>query len=281
MPFDVITDPPGASLYLDGQPVEVVALLPSDHGLHEVEARLGCLGAKKSIAGTDRQQTIHLKLEPGPYQLPVATQPSGASIFIDGQDTGLKTPSTLARSGCEPFKLELKLDGYVAYEASVDPRKETEVKAELAVQPPPGSLKVDGGSAIIQVYEGSRLLGASGQTIGLSAGEHTLRMVNVAVRGTRQVKVTIKPDATTKLKVAPFETGQVFLYAKPVNDGKVMVDGLYLEDLPLNGTTPLAVGRHQFQVISPQGRRVTFTWDIGSSDQTRIVDFETGKIETP
>ena len=101
------------------------------------------------------------------------------------------------------------------------------------------------------------------------------------MRGSRLEKVTIEPGATRRLTAQPFETGQVFLYAKPTNDGKVLVDGTYFEELPLNGTKPIAVGRHQFLVVSPEGRRVSFAWAVQPGPQSRVVDFQTGKVETP
>ncbi len=280
-PVEVVTTPPGAWLYLDGQRVEAVTLAPGDATFHTVEARLGCLSAKTQIAGNQKRDRLQLALQPGPFEVPVESEPPGASIFVDDKDTGLKTPARLPRADCQPFNLTLRLDGYAAFNDAFDPTKTNDVKASLAKEAPPGSLRVVGASGILHVYEGTRLLGSSGQVLSLPAGEYTLRLVDPALRGTREQQVTVKAGATQTVKVPAFETGTVFLYAKPANDGKVMVDGAYLEELPLNGTTPLAVGRHQFQVVGPSGRRVSFSWVIKAGDQTRIVDFDTGKVESP
>lgn len=280
-PVEVVTNPPGAKLFLDGQPVEAVTLAPGDSTMHSVEARLGCLSAKAQVSGAQKRDKLQLTLQPGPFELPVGSEPPGAAIFLDDRDTGLKTPARLPRADCQPFNLTLRLEGYAPFSAAFDPTKANDIKASLTKEAPAGSLRVVGASGILHVYEGTRLLGSSGQVFSLPAGEYTLRLVDPALRGTREEKVTVEAGVTRTVHVPAFETGTVFLYAKPANDGKVMVDGAYLEELPLNGTTPLAVGRHQFQVVGPSGKRVTFSWVIKAGDRTRLVDFDTGKVESP
>jgi hypothetical protein len=166
-------------------------------------------------------------------------------------------------------------------DVEVDPRKSVAVKVALVNEPEVGSLRVDGASVKMQVFEGGRQIGASGQVIELPAGEHDLRLVAPAIRGTKQVKVDIKPGERQVVRAPAFQTGQVFLYGKPANEGKVYVDGAFLEELPLNGTTPLAVGPHQFQVVGPNKRKVNFSWDIRRGQQTKVVDFDKGRVENP
>jgi serine/threonine protein kinase len=280
-PIEVVTSPPGARLYLDGQPVDAVLLPAQDSAAHAVEARLGCLSAKATVRSAPGMRSLYLKLEPGPFSFPVTSQPPGAAITLDGRPTGLVTPATLNRMDCSHFKVALALPGYAPFEKDVDPQKAGDLQAALQAQAPKGALRVDFASGTLRVFDGPKLLGSSGQVIALPAGDYTFTLVDPAVRGSRQERLTIEPGATRLLKAQPFETGQVFLYAKPANDGKVLVDGTYFEELPLNGTKPLAVGRHQILVISPEGRRVSFSWAVQPGPQSRVVDFQTGKVETP
>jgi len=279
--INVVTDPPGADLFLDGSPVKVVTIPPGDHGLHLVEARLGCLSAKKSISNVRGPETIKLALQPGYYTFRAETDPSGAEVFVDGRDTGKSTPLKLDRDGCEPFTLAFVRKGWIRKEVRVNPRESTSLKVTLEKEPDKGTLRAVSASGTIKIYEDNRLLGRSGQSIELPAGEHTLRFVDETLRGTREQQVTIKPDATNTLNVPAFKTARVFLYGKPADEGKVIVDGTYLEDLPLNGTTPLAVGFHRFTVVGSDGKRVSFKWTLGPGDQTRVVDFDTGKVSVP
>ena len=277
----VVTTPPGASLYLDGSPVDAVTLLPTDQREHTVAARLGCLVAKARVTGASTKETLHLTLHPGLYEFSVTSDPPGARVSIDGIDTGRVTPANIPRDTCTPFTVALGLPGHDPFEASVDPQKTGKLDARLTSEASHGTLRVQYPSGILQVYEGERLLGTSGKPLSLPPGEHVLRVLDRVLRGEREETVTLQTGATTALKVPPFATGQVFLYGKPANEGKVSVDGAYLEELPLNGTTPLALGPHQFLVVGPGGKRVAFAWVIKGGEQTRVVDFSAGRVETP
>lgn len=279
---NVVTEPPGAELFLDGAPVEAVTLAPGDARPHDLQARLGCLAASATVSYKGKApQEIRLKLAPGPFTFPVRSVPPGAKILVEGTDTGLVTPAEIPRQDCGRFRLALALEGWQGKALDVDPRKQRAVEAQLEKQPEEGVLRVEGGSGRIQVYAGSQLLGPAGREYTLPAGEHAIRFTNAAVRGAKEETVTLKPGETLRLKAPTFETGAVFLYGKPSNEGKVYVDGTYLEELPLNGTTPLAVGTHTFQVVGPSGKRVTFGWKIVRGEQSRVVDFEKGRVENP
>ncbi|MGC8762724.1 MAG: serine/threonine-protein kinase [Acidobacteriota bacterium] len=281
-PVPVTTEPPGADLFLDGVPVAAVTLDRKDRGRHRVEARLGCLWAQAEVDGASPPPSLVLRLEPSPFRLAVSSAPPGAELLLDGRETGLKTPCEVAREGCDPFEVELHLPGYLPRKAEVDPRRQRgSLELSLEKEPERGALRVLGGSAMMQVFEESRLLGGPGETIPLPAGEHRIRFVDPALRGSAERRVTVEPGKTVTVRAPDFETGRVFLYGRPVEEGKVLVDGRYLEELPLNGNVPLAVGPHRFQVVSPDGRSVSFSWTIRPGDQTRVVDFDKGRAEEP
>jgi len=279
--LEVTTTPPGAALFLDGVAVDVVTLAPNDARSHVVEARLGCLSARSRVTGVSTKAKLQMTLQAGPYEFAVTSDPPGAKVSLDGTETGLATPARIPRQDCQPFSVGLSLPGYDPSEFSVDPSKQAGVQAVLTAVASHGSLKVHYPSGILQVFEGDRLLGTSGQVLSLPAGDHTLRLVDQRLRGVREEAVKVTSGADGVLKVSAFSTGQVFLYGKPANDGRVMVDGTRFEDLPLNGTASLAVGPHQFLVVSPEGRRVGFSWSIKPGEQTRVVDFASGRVETP
>ncbi|MEW6758417.1 MAG: serine/threonine-protein kinase [Acidobacteriota bacterium] len=280
--ISVVTDPPGASLFLDGQPVDAVTLAVDDRSLHVVEARLGCRYGRADLNGSHPVALLTIPLAPGPFRLPVDSVPPGASLFADGVDTGLKTPAELPREGCEAFQMELRLEGFLPHRAVVDPSTgAASLSVALEKEPEKGSLRVTGGSDKILIYEDTRLLGRPGQTLLLPAGEHVLRFVDPALRGSIERRVVVEAGATVSLRTPEFRTGRVFLYGKPVEDGKVAVDGEYFEDLPLIGSQPLAVGSHRFVVTASDGRKVAFTWNVQPGDQTRVVDFDAGRAQSP
>jgi len=279
--LEVATVPAGAALFLDGTPVDAVTLAPNDAMVHTVEARLGCLSAKTEVTGASTKGKIQLALQPGPGSFPVTSAPPGAKISLDGKDTGLVTPAVVRLEDCRPFQLTISREGYDPAEVAVDPQKQAKVDAALTSLASRGTLKVLYPSGILQIYEGDRLLGTSGQVLSLPAGDYTIRVVDPVLRGVREEAVKVTSGDAGELKVPAFARGQVFLYGKPTNDGKVTVDGTRFDDLPLIGTSSLAVGSHDFLVVSPTGRKVVFTWTIRPGEQTRVVDFSTGRVETP
>jgi hypothetical protein len=279
--LEVVTSPAGAALFLDGNPVDAVTLAPSDTKLHAVEARLGCLSGKTQVTGVSTKSKIQLTLQPGPSELPVTSDPPGAKVILDGMDTGLVTPASLRLQDCRAFSLALSLEGFDPAEVAVDPQKQVKVEVALTSLASHGTLKVQYPSGILHIYEGDRLLGTSGKILSLPAGDYTMRVVDPALRGFREEAVKVTSGAEGVLKVPAFSTGQVFLYGKPINDGKVTVDGTRFDDLPLNGTSSLAVGPHEIVVFSPEGRKIAFVWTIKPGEQTRVVDFASGRVETP
>jgi hypothetical protein len=171
------------------------------------------------------------------------------------------------------------MDGRETFERKVDPSKDGSMKAEMAMAKPRGTLRLEAASATIKFYLGDRLLGASGQEVQLPEGPQAIREVDSRVRGERTEKITIEAGRAARLKAEPFDTGRVFLHGKPVDDGKVFVDGAYLGDLPLVGDAPLAVGQHQFRVEDRSGHVVSFGWNVRDGEQTKVVNFETRKVE--
>lgn len=281
-PVAVTTDPPGADLFLDGAAVSAVTLERNDRGRHRVEARLGCLSAQAEVDAAAPPGALHLRLEPGPFRLAVTSVPPEAAVLLDGRETGLKTPCELDLKGCAPFEVELRLSGFLPHKVAVDPRlQRTPLEVTLQKEPEKGALRVLGSSAMMQVFEESRLLGGPGETFTLPAGEHRIRFVDPVLRGSSERRITVEPGQTVAVRAPQFETGRVFLYGRPVEEGKVLVDGRYLEDLPLNGNVPLAAGPHRFKVVAPDGRSVAFSWTIRPGDQTRVVDFDRGRAEEP
>jgi len=279
-PVAVTTEPPGARLYLDGKPVTAVTLAPGDGAPHTVEARLGCLAAQAQVRNTQEQKDLKLVLAPSvPFKFRVESEPPGAAVSIDGKPSGLATPAEVERADCAPFAVGLTLAGREPWEKQVDPSKEPALSASLGAEVPRGALRLEAASATIRFYSGDRLLGGPGQEVPLPEGDHVIRVVDPAVRGSREQRVTVQAGRTARLSAGPFATGRAFLHGSPQDDGKVYVDGAYLDDLPLNGTLPLAVGNHQFRVVSPSGREVRFNWNLRDGEQTKVVNFETRSVE--
>lgn len=80
----------------------------------------------------------------GKQKVPIASQPSGASVKIDDADSGA-TPTTVVLSRKTSHRVELQLNGYRPYEVILEPRSNGATAGNLLVGGIIG-MAVDGSS---------------------------------------------------------------------------------------------------------------------------------------
>ena len=123
---EVTTEPAGAEVWLDDQPLGTYQGTPlvKDKlrlGMHSVRAARGGYDEATQSIGVDFNRTTKVKLSLTGKEgaLFVSSTPSGASIIIDGRETGKKTNSKV--SGLTPgsHNLSLRLGGYTNHDAEV------------------------------------------------------------------------------------------------------------------------------------------------------------------
>jgi serine/threonine-protein kinase len=117
---DVRSSPPGAEIVVDGartgQQTPAVLRLPAP------PARVGLtLDGYQSIdepvaASFDSQRTLEYRLR---RLLQVHSEPSGAQVVVDGQETGQVTPAAVPIGDPQPSTIELRLQGYESGRAPV------------------------------------------------------------------------------------------------------------------------------------------------------------------
>ncbi len=166
--------------------------------------------------------------EPKRGALEISSQPKGASIWLDGRDTGRTTPATLDKLGrAQPHRVELRLNGRVDWSQDVEfgDAERMAIRAELApaavprpeprprprpkpkpVRPPrpaKGVLNVNAVGAWAYVYVDGQKQDRPTPLYGLKlpAGRHRIELVNPKL-DLRQVRtVHIRKGQTTNLVV--------------------------------------------------------------------------------
>lgn len=140
------TSPAGASVYVEGvlrgtanPQLELDDLAPSSP--HRVTAKMqGYDDASELVkAEAERPTTITLGLKPTHAEIQVESRPAGATIHVDGRDTGKRTPAVIedAVAG-RPHEVGLTLEGYAPVSTSVNIPKGSRiaaVTAALAIAP--------------------------------------------------------------------------------------------------------------------------------------------------
>ena len=173
----------------------------------------------------------------------------GARIFIDGKDTGRKTPATIKGISCGQHTVELKKKGFVGEKKIVGVTSGEVVKARVNLAPNYAPLEIRTEPSGAEVSINGRRAGKSPIRIKrMTAGEHTI-----------VAKMPDHHDTTRKFKLLPGKPlklnielrpafGSIRITARRVDDAEVFVDGDGL------GTTPIELkrivsGPHTIRVV--------------------------------
>lgn len=276
-PIEVKTDPPGAVLYFDGKKVQIPIISPNDKGKHKIVAKKGCLSAEVKVS-SKTESPLFLKLSPNPFQFKIDSDPQGAKILINGEETDFRTPALIPRADCEKFTIGLQLEGYSEASREISPNETESIFLSLSPKSLAGKLKLSSASNSMKFYLNGKFLGKNGDVITLLEGEHTLRIVDEKLLGERETTVRINPKETTEIFAEDFKAGKIFIFGRPEEDGSVYVDGKLFGELPITGDKSLAVGKHKINVVSSKGKKVSFEWKIKEGEQKKVVDFEKRKV---
>ena len=176
--FIIQSEPTGAAVFLDGtySGVTPIALSDISQGIHELELRhQGYVTTQSTVtlhAGQTRELFFRLDVF---CELEVISTPAGASITVDGEDTGHTTPTTLQLPAGE-YQVTVTFD--------------TEAQKSQALQLHPGqahplTFELGYGELIInaepwgEVYLDGKIQGTTPLRIrNVPAGKHELRIVH-------------------------------------------------------------------------------------------------------
>ncbi|MBI4161599.1 MAG: serine/threonine protein kinase [Acidobacteria bacterium] len=246
----VATNPPGASLALDGEPLEgsTFTLSPGDDQEHRLVGSAGCLRAEQAIRVADRPEAVTLELQPEILALEVVSRPEGAAIVVDGQAAGRVTPARIDLDWCRSHQVRLEKEGYYPWERSIAAEEERDrIRAALGgadlAKIPNGYLRIPSpeGYAVEILQEGRRI-GASGEQITLPEGTYRflLRSERHFVEKAVEVKVVGRKVTEPKLDLPGL--GFLTILALPSNC-KIYVGDRFL-DIPPVVDYPIGAGEY-------------------------------------
>lgn len=193
------SEPPGASILLDGQPQGRQTPAPLDDlavGPHQVRLEKQDYSTLDTtlVVSLNRTNTVSLKLVLEPALVELISTPPGAAIYLDGKDTRKRTPSVLT---IEPGRHQIRAEreGYEPYgreEEEFLPGRRYPYSIELKpyfgvvriVKPRSGTILIDGTS--------SRKVPPA--DIPMSVGSHTLRY-------TQDTTIQVTRDDTIKISL--------------------------------------------------------------------------------
>jgi serine/threonine protein kinase len=243
VPVDV---PENSRLRLDGVSL-AGQLLPAsvlEAGTHRLEVETPCERGEVMLEGSADLQA--LQLEARTLRLPLASDPPGAEILVDGKASGLRTPGSLALEVCAAHEIELRLKGYETRILSLEPQGDwlplVDGTLTLAAVPD-GTVRVPEAPYEVEVMHGGMRLGGAGDTIELAPGRVALVLRNSKLFLERTVTVEVEPGASHDLPMRFERAGTLSVHAQPSNC-EVTLDGRSIGAPPILNL-PLVPGKHE------------------------------------
>ncbi len=183
-----------------GIPVQAVGPSRSQRGLAIAltVVLLAAIGAGLAYTMSSRQERPPAPKQVAASALLVESTPPGAAVFVGGEPTGLKTPTTLTGITKPQLEVRLELPGYATVIRSVTIPAGTNASAKVALQPLQGRVVISdlpGNASIVvdgQDYD-------AGEVIPVAAGKHDIRIVVDGKTVTQQSIETASGDQGWKL----------------------------------------------------------------------------------
>lgn len=205
-------------------------------------------------------------------ELQITSQPAGAAILLDGEDTGKKTPAALSFEEGRRFQLRLRLEGHETLEhnfsvaeLSAQQKEKKALHFPLKSSIPPGILAIEDGDYPLHLEIGGRKhqLG-EGRELRLPPGKYEAVLVAEAVFLRQTYPVEIRSGERQSLR-AP-QAYSVRISANPANC-RVSIDGKFVDVTPINDRR-LVVGKHTFEFTWPaSGRSKTLAVMVTQNEQ--------------
>jgi serine/threonine protein kinase len=170
------------------------------------------------LVETDSVATSAPVPPPAPIMLEVTSNPPGAAMILDGQDTGQTTPASIPLGEPYPQTIALSLDGYESVSEPVPPAEGDSVQMvfELVREETFGRVVLS-GSYRFEVWIGDRKIREADteHDVTLQTGTATLRIVNPGYSLDRRFTIEVAEGAREQL-IAP-ALGSLTVFSNPGN----------------------------------------------------------------
>ena len=263
----VSSDPPGASIFINGEdagrvtPAQGTIDLPIqgyDQDEIIVELRKDGFAPARAMLNlaTEPPPPVQLRLESLARVFTISSQPPGAWVELDGARLDGLTPMDLELSPVEDYQLTVGKPGFTSQTVQIQSGGELpEEPIILSPASKPGTLRVRSTYPLSLRGEGRVLADVSGLPAAeLKIGRHTVTLYAPEVFLNRPITVEIKEGETTTVDAPPL--GKFSVRAFPGNC-TFTVDGIVSEAPPFDNK-PIIVGQHTFVFEWPGGQRKVY-----------------------
>ncbi|QSZ68327.1 DUF3344 domain-containing protein [Methanofollis aquaemaris] len=202
----------------------------------------------------------------------VTSTPTGADVWLDGEDTGLVTPATLNDIPVGEHVVTLKMDDYADASATVTVVEGETAPVDLSLTTLTGSLAVTSSPAGATIFIDGADTGATTDTTldGIAVGEHIVTLKKEGYRDAA-TGVTIRHDETTDLHLDLEKAIGCISVTSTPEDAEIFLDGVETGTKTNAILEDVAVGEHTITV--------TKSGYMDASKTVTVVDNETVSVE--
>ena len=260
----VTSEPPGALILVNGADTGRVT---SDIGVVEVpiqgkeedevsvELRLAGYSSAQAtlVLGEEPLSPIELTLQQVMRSLSVSTEPTGATIHLDGEEVAGVTPLDLEVPAADGHELIIDKAGFVQQTIKILPGEEVSTN-EIVLSPVgrPGTLLVRSAYPLSVVRGGRSVAsGSASPSVKLMPGRYEVSLVARDVFLNRTVTAEIKQGETTTIDAPALAKFSVRAFP---GNCTLIVDGIATEAPPFDSKA-IVVGQHTFLFEWPGATR--------------------------
>ncbi len=246
----VESDPANATIFFDGKEIGTTPeiVMSSAKGTHTVEVRMkGYDLWKRDVdiePGTENSLTAILQLKTG--YLNIKSKPSGAVIFINGEEAG-PAPKTITKLLPGTYNVEVRMDGYKSCCENVEINADKQNQLDAVLQILSGSLNIksEPSNATI-IIDGNEVDNTPANIPDLVPGKH---LVKISIEGYEDwsESVEVSPDKENQITAVLRQlTGSLNIKSKP-SYATIIIDGNEVGNTPAN-IPDLELGKHLVQI---------------------------------
>ena len=226
--ISIESNPSEATILLDGNDVSTTPDTISQVaiGIHEIEIKKeGYAEWKKKLNVKQGKEIIlNAVLQPITGSARLESEPTGAVIFIDGENVG-KTPDVITSISPGKHEIKIRLEGYDSCLQMVKIKNGKESLFSASLQRKKGSLMLISNPENALIYLEGKKYGRTPRTINeLTPGNYAIELV-LADYQTWSVKAGIVPGEEITIKAELQEKpGSISIKSRP-SDAKIFIDG--------------------------------------------------------
>jgi len=285
----VESDPSGAEIYVDARsisqftPFTIQDIPPGKHDISVIYKYQKAMQSIVIASGEKKQIKLVIPISTE-NEIIASSNPSGAEIYLDGKDTGQKTPATLLKLEKGIHEIRMVLPGYEAFEIQVNVNGTATVSGNLVKSnTPQGTVLIESTPANASVVIQGKAYGTTPVTVTLAPGTYSA-VLSLAGYKNETKSFEVKADqqvtvSVTLSKIPPpppppstVKTGTVYISSSPTG-ANIYISGKYYGNTPM--TITLSPGSYSTTLIFSGYYEASKSFSISQGKQTTLTVYLT------